>query len=582
MKRELPIGVSDFEKVITGNYAYADKTLFIKELIKGKVEVTLFPRPRRFGKTLNLSMLKYFFEKTDISKRHLFDGLAISNYPEIMANQGQYPVIFMTFKDVKAPTWSECYEKITSIISRECKRHKTCIDALSESEQEIFQALINKTASKGDCEDSLLLLSQLLYSQFNAKVVLLIDEYDTFIHEAYLNGYYDDAIGFARNFFSAGLKDNNYLQQSVITGILRVAKESIFSGLNSLEVCTFLGIHYTDKFGFLESEVLSLLSEYDRADQIDAVRTWYNGYESGKHHIYNPWSIITFLRQEGAFAPYWVNTGKSDLIKKLVIGDQKQLREDLDMLMTGKYIVKKVDEDIVFSRLDRDPNVIWSFLLFTGYLTFRQATIVPSDTSKKPALTETSSSPATPVLPVSTYQTVELYIPNTEIFSLFESVVGEWLRDTIDIKSQEQMLKHLVAGEIEPFKNFFSDFVRESLSVFDVSGKEPELFYHAFVLGMLIGLRNTHEIKSNRESGYGRYDVMIIPRDNSKPGIIIEFKKVVPEYKETLKTAAHAALEQIANRDYATELRTRGIKQIIELAIVFAGKRVLVQQAKNS
>jgi hypothetical protein len=582
MKRILPIGVSDFEKVITGKYAYADKTLFIKELIEGKVETTLIPRPRRFGKTLNLSMLKYFFEKTDISKHHLFDGLAISNYPEIMANQGKYPVIFMTLKDVKHSSWKQCYQHLVTLIAELYKYHRSALRITDPDDQVRFDAVASEKASETWCHDALRFLSRCLSQTYQQKVVLLIDEYDTFIHEAYLNGYYDDAIGFARNFFSAGLKDNNYLQQSVITGILRVAKESIFSGLNSLEVCTFLGIHYTDKFGFLESEVLSLLSEYDRADQIDAVRTWYNGYESGKHHIYNPWSIITFLRQEGAFAPYWVNTGKSDLIKKLVIGDQKQLREDLDMLMTGKYIVKKVDEDIVFSRLDRDPNVIWSFLLFTGYLTFRQATIVPSDTSKKPALTETSSSPATPVLPVSTYQTVELYIPNTEIFSLFESVVGEWLRDTIDIKSQEQMLKHLVAGEIEPFKNFFSDFVRESLSVFDVSGKEPELFYHAFVLGMLISLRNTHEIKSNRESGYGRYDVMIIPRDNSKPGIIIEFKKVVPEYKETLKTAAHAALEQIANRDYATELRTRGIKQIIELAIVFAGKRVLVQQAKNS
>lgn len=559
MKRNIPIGISDFEEMIVGNYAYVDKTLFINELISGGIKVTLIPRPRRFGKTLNLTMLKAFFEKTEHSKKHLFDGLAVSKQPEIMAHQGQSPVIFMTLKDVKHDTWEHCYAKIKKIIIAEYERHALAdplfTEKLTVNERLVYDAIINQRGSDVDYEDSLLALTRSLHRCSGRKVVILIDEYDTVIHEAYLHGFYEKAIGFMRAFLGGGLKDSTCLERSVITGILRVAKESIFSGLNNLEVCSLLAPFYTDKFGFLEQEVQVLLNDFELAEKADAVKAWYDGYRSGSRLVYNPWSILEYLRLNGTFGAHWVNTSQNNLIKKMIFGDLKQLRGELDALMLGTAIRKRIDENIIFSRLDRDTNALWTFLLFTGYLTFRNLTI--SETTGK---------------------TAELYIPNKEISSLFYTLVDEWLHDSIDLQNYQHMLQELVAGNIDQFKNLFAEFVLESLSTFDTSGKEPEKFYHALVLGMLLALQETHEIKSNRESGFGRYDVMIIPKDSQKPGIIIEFKKVSRAQKETLETAAQAALAQIVAKQYAADLRSRGVEQVISLAIVFDGKDVLVQE----
>jgi hypothetical protein len=553
MKRALPIGTSDFSEIITKNYAYVDKTLFIKELIDGNIKATLIPRPRRFGKTLNLSMLKCFFENHAQSKRHLFDGLSVSKYPEIMAHQGQHPVIFVTFKDVKVSTWEDCYTKIKGIITREIERHPKIVDHLTTSEKREIQEIIANTATKDTYENSLLTLSHGLHTCYQKKVILLIDEYDTFIHEAYLNGYYDRAIEFARNFFSAGLKDNIHLERSVITGILRIAKESIFTGLNNFEVCTLLDQHYADTFGFLETDVQALLTEYNLLHELDAVRAWYNGYASGNCHVYNPWSILQFIRNTGTFNTYWINTSKNDLVKLLIGHSGTTFKEDFESLIAGKTLVVTLEESIVFSALEQRAAALWTFLIATGYLTFirwwQEEGIVRA----------------------------ELAIPNIEVTALYKTIIMQWFADVVDLGTYQRMLQRLVLGDIEEFRERFVNLVPRILSTFDISGTEPENFYHALVLGMFVSLEKTHEIKSNRESGYGRYDVMLIPKDMTKPGIIIEFKKVSQLKKETLETAALAALKQIADRDYAAELRTRGITHIIALAIVFEGKKVLVQ-----
>lgn len=521
----------------------------------GKVQVTLLPRPRRFGKTLNLSMLKYFFEKnTQAPKRHLFNGLAISQYPEIMARQGQYPVIFITFKDIKHGSWNQCYQNIVTIIAEEYKRLRPNLNLSDPDDRIRVDSVTSETAPESWYHSALLLLSRLLQKAYQQKVILLIDEYDTFIHEAYLKGYYQEAITFARNFLGAGLKDNPHLEQSVLTGILRVAKESLFSGLNNLEVCTFLDQHYADKFGFLEAEVQKLLIDSGLAYELDTIRAWYNGYAAGNCHVYNPWSMVQFMRQGGKFDTYWVNTSQNDLVKLLVRQSGTTFKKEFESLLEGQPLKVTLEESVVFSALEQRASALWTFLLATGYLTFTHWWLDEGIMHAK------------------------LAIPNSEVRALYKTIINEWFADVVDLGDYQQMLQELVLGNIQEFKEHFTHLAPQILSSFDVGGKEPEKFYHALVLGMLISLEKTHEIKSNRESGFGRYDVMLIPKDRAKPGIIIEFKKVSQLKQETIETAAQAALAQITNRNYASELHTRGITHIQALAIVFDGKKVLVQE----
>lgn len=563
MKKKLPLGISDFKEIITGNYAYVDKTLLIKELVEGGIKVTLIPRPRRFGKTINLSMLKYFFEKPiDSSKQsqsHLFDGLAIASHPEIMEHQGKYPVIFMTFKDVKQASWHECLADIKRIIGKEFERHSYLLASpmLSPNQKLEYQEIIALRAPKTSYRNALKDLSEYLAAFHGAKTIILLDEYDLVIQEAYLrdsHALYDHAITFMRTFLGGGLKDNTALQQGIITGILRIAKESIFSGLNNLKVCSLVSDAYADKFGLLEHEVADLLKEFGLAGQADNIRRWYNGYRSGKHHIYNPWSIITCIENKGKFGAYWVNTSQDGLIKKLIQLSGSTVKEDFELLVAGKTITSPLAENIVFQALESDSTALWNFLLFTGYLTF------------------------TRVWNEQDLPYVELAIPNAEINSLYRTVMTTWFTQIFEIAKYQRMLQNLVQGNMLEFRERFTDFVGKTLSSFDVGGTEPEKFYHALVLGMLVSLENTHEIKSNRESGFGRYDVMLIPKDSNLPGIIIEFKKVSTLRKETLETAAQAALAQIAEKNYAAELHTRGITHSIPLAIVFQGRDVLVRE----
>ncbi|SHJ72045.1 AAA family ATPase [Tepidibacter formicigenes] len=557
--KKVPIRVSDFKKLITENYYYVDKSLFIKEIIDDGSEVILLPRPRRFGKTLNMSMFKYFFEKNDEDNKYLFENLEVNKYKDIMDMQGKYPVIYLTFKDVKDGSFEKCYEKMKEIISKEYSRHRYLIESqflneeefLNEEDEIYFKNILYKRASQVEYETSFKNLSKFLSEYYNQKTIVLIDEYDTPIQSGYLSGYYKEIIEFMRNFLSGVLKDNEYLQKGVLTGILRVAKESIFSGLNNLEVFTILKNHYSDKFGFLESEVEEILKHYNIEFEMDEVRKWYNGYIFGENVIYNPWSILNYVKNhEKGFRPYWVNTSSNDLVKIVLTKAGETVKKELEDLIKGKTIVKQINEDIVMNDVENGSENVWSFLLFSGYLKVINENLKMG----------------------RSFCTLE--IPNFEVKYLYEEIILSWFKESINNEKFNYMLKSLTTGDIETFEDIFSEYIIKSASYFDI--EESEKFYHAFVLGILVALNEEYEVKSNRESGYGRYDVALIPKDRNKLGIIMEFKKVNKRRKETLEIAADKAIAQIKDKNYKQELLDMGIENIIELGIAFEGKELLV------
>jgi hypothetical protein len=557
MKQKLPVGLSDFKRVIEDNYYYVDKSLFIKEIIDSGSLVTLLPRPRRFGKTLNLSMLRYFFEKTGEDTGYLFKNLAIfKEGPEYTGRQGRYPVIYLTFKDVKSENWGKCFEQLKRALAEEYRRHKYllenhCLDSQEENE---YQAIINLTASEPAYENSLKKLSGYLEKYHHTKTVILIDEYDTPIQGGYISGYYSEIINFMRNLLSGAFKDNSSLEKGVLTGILRVAKESIFSGLNNLEVRTLLKTEYSTHFGLLENEVEEMLKHYEIEFETEEVKNWYNGYIFGENVIYNPWSIVNFVKYwRDGLLPYWVNTSSNDLVKQLITRSGREVKEDLENLIQDQSIQKVVDDNVVFGEIENNSNTIWSFLLFNGYLKYTCKELIEG------------------------IWHCNLKVPNNEVKYLYREIITGWFKENISNDHLRLMLKCLTTGEIKTFGKIFREFVAKTFSYFDTGGKEPEKVYHAFVLGLLVNLNNEYEVKSNRESGYGRYDVMLIPKDAAKNGIIIEFKKADPEEGEDLEKAATAALNQIAEKNYRQELVERGVRKIINLGIAFEGKEIMIK-----
>lgn len=557
MKKKIPVGVVDFKKIIEENYYYIDKTFLIKELIESGSQVTLIPRPRRFGKTINLSMLKYFFEKTTVDKSYLFKDLNISNYSkEYSKHFCKYPIIHITFKDIKNTSLEDCFENLKSLIADEFSRHKYLLegDFLDEFEKKFFINILDLTGSKSLYENSLKKLSFYLTKYFNTKVIILIDEYDTPVQSGYNNGYYDEIIEFMRNFLSGALKDNDLnLERAVLTGILRVAKESVFSGLNNLKVCSILNEEYSTYFGLLENEVEDMLKYYEIHFNIEEVKKWYNGYVFGKTTIYNPWSIINYVdNYKEGLRPHWINTSSNDLIKELISHGDSEVKEDIEELIRFNTISKIIDDAVVFSNLDKNSNTLWSFFLMCGYLKFVSKTLLEEGD----------------IL-------CQLQIPNMEVRYLFKQTITGWFEESLQSKDVTMMLNALISGDIKLFNVIFKKFVMSSFSYFDTSGKDSEKVYHAFVLGLLVNLNGTHEVKSNRESGYGRYDVMLIPRDLTKKGIILEFKKVDEDDGEGLEDACSAALMQIEEKKYEQELHGRGITDIVKVAIAFDGKKVL-------
>ena len=556
-KRKIPIGISDFGKIIEEDFYYVDKSLFIKEIIDNGSESILFPRPRRFGKTLNLSMLRYFYEKSTDDTSSLFQHLNIWQQGEAYTQkQGRHPVIFLTFKDVKCNSWEDCEKHLKMGIREEYRRHDYLLERgiVKSPEKEEYKAILDLSADNTAYENSVKQLSTWLHQYHGQKTVILIDEYDTPIIGGYMGGYYEQIIGFMRNMLSGALKDNSHLEKGVLTGILRVAKESIFSGLNNLEVCSLLTPEFSICFGLLETEVATLLQDYEIESEMDTIRKWYNGYVFGDTIIYNPWSVLNYAKKwRNGFQPYWVNTSSNDLIREIISHSGALVKQDLETLIRGGTIKKEVEDNVVFAEIENSADTIWSFLLMSGYLK-----IVAKERRDKKLLGE-------------------LKIPNLEVEYLFEEIIEGWFKRSIYNDHYQMMLKGLVSGDLETFEAIFRDFVVKSFSYFDTAHEEAEKVYHAFVLGLLLGLNHTHEVKSNRESGYGRYDVMLIPKDPMQFGIVIEFKKVNTVKKETLEEAAEAALTQIAQKRYTQELADRGIHSVIQLGIAFQGKEVFMK-----
>ncbi len=536
---KLPIGISDFKEVIEEGYQYVDKTLLIEELKRTNGKVLLLPRPRRFGKTLNLSMLRYFFEKSETSNAHLFHKTLIWRNEQFHKFQGIYPVIFLTFKNVKVRDWPGAYERMQLVIADEFKRHRYLLEALDIYDRKEYEAILAKEASKAQCEESLFFLTRLLRKHYKKKVIVLIDEYDAPIHAAYNNGYYKEMIDFMRSLLTAVLKDNSYLERAVLTGILRAAKEGIFSGLNNLRVYTLLQEKFADKFGFTTSEVDVLLAHTHLTRKNESIKDWYNGYTFGKTTIYNPWSLLECIDHKGVVDPYWANTSDNELVRRLIAQADEAVKSELELLLSDKPIVKEIDE-----------KALWSLLLFAGYATFNSL-------RKKAGKTFCS-----------------LILPNKEIKFLYRNLISSIFDESLGGSRIQNLKESLLAADSERFEEMMQDFVLKSMSAFDIPENEPEKSYHLFVLGLLVTFSDLFEVKSNHESGYGRYDILLIPHDKKNWGLILEFKKV--SARETLADDAKKALKQIENKEYVHELGARGIKKKAAFGIACKGKKILV------
>ena len=551
--QKLPIGLSDFKKLRQKNYYFIDKSELIAEIIRENNDVLLIPRPRRFGKTLNLSMLRYFFDINEDAK-DLFKGLKIENLPEF-EHQGKYPVIFLTFKDLKEPDFDKFLWSISDIISDAYKTHKQALMKLEldKVERQEIETIIAKQANYGLLQNSLKNLSRYLSEIYQVNPIILLDEYDTPIHAGWLKGYYTEVIDFMRGFLSGAFKDNIYFEKGVITGCLRVAKESIFTGMNNLTVASILRNKFSDKFGFTPEEVKKLLDDYKLDNRYDEVMQWYNGYKFGNKILLNPWSVMNYV-DEKEVCPYWANTSSNDLIRMLIEEGPSGFKQDITLLLNGESIESIIDENIVFPDLKNSTKYIYSLLYFSGYLRCTEKKLVEEDT------------------------VCVLCLPNKEVRYIYRNIISNWLEKGFQNDKLKQMYKALIDGNLEEFELILNDFVITTLSYFDAKGQEPEAVYLGFIAGMLIGLGSEYSVKTNRESGYGRYDVLVKPGDKNRQAIIMELKSVNKTKHKDFDKSIQEALQQIEDRAYAKELQAEGYNDILKLAIVSDGKLVRVQR----
>ena len=555
-RKKLPIGISDYKLMISEDYYYVDKTDFIRQIVEEGSLITLLPRPRRFGKTLNLSTLRYFFEKTEGNKfRPLFKGKKIEEWKDFDKYQGKYPVIMITLKDCKGDTFEETLMQIGIQLQQEFERHRYLSDdQLSEINREWFDKIHRLQADSIILQNSLRLLSDLLTTHWGTPPLVLLDEYDTPIHVAFDKGYYDKMIGFMRNLMSTVFKDNTDIFRGVITGILRVSKESIFSGLNNIDVDTILDTPMCTSFGFTQEETDGILDDYSLDDHKEEVKEWYNGYLFGGETVYTPWSVVSYINKGGVLAPYWVNTGSDVLLRHLLADGPSQIREGIEALIQGDPLRSVINDKLAFPDLLAETFNIWSFMLFSGYLKAYDPVKTGDD------LTEYT-----------------LQVPNREVRTVFFTIIRSWINNS-PVKNErlELMLRALNENNMPIFRRLLNDFVVNSLSYYDTSGRDPEKVYQAFLLGLLVS-NSAYEVSSNRESGLGRYDILLRPRDLSKRGIIIELKLYDPLYDESVEAILDSALRQIEDKQYAATLRQAGVGEILKMAITFDGKQVYVK-----
>ena len=555
-----PQGISDFRALCEGGYYYVDKSHFITELTALPAAILLIPRPRRFGKTLNMTTLMSWFERLPAggTYAHLLDGLNVDLTPgKHHDKRGKLPVIFLSFKDIKETSWEGTFEKISSLIQGEVIRLSPWWEslALHPAIREQLDELRSGSASPALLSNSLKLLTQALAESSGQLPLLLVDEYDTPIQAGVESSFFKEVVGFFRNFLTAGLKDNRFLWKGVLTGILRVSKENLFSGLNNITVFSLTDIEFATCFGLREGEVEKLLSDAGLSERLEEVRDWYNGYLFGDERIYNPWSLISYVaRPQQGCQPHWVNTASTALVGKAIADAEGILQRELEDLLNGGTIEKSIDDHISYYPEGIRPTDVWSFLLHTGYLTL----------AERPR-------PDRNGLPVA-----KLKIPNQEVYLAYRKLITEWIGTNLGGDTNAlAMLQALATGNEPLFTRHFTRLVATVLSFHDVYPETTESFYHAFVTGMLVILSHTHYIRSNRESGFGRYDVMLEPHDKATyPGVIIEFKLAAKT--ELLGEILESAHKQIIDKQYATELRDKGCARIIQWGIVFSGKDVLV------
>jgi len=550
-KKAVPVGIEDFKELIQDEYYYVDKTLLIDEMLMNKSKVTLFTRPRRFGKTLNMSMLRYFFDVKDKEEnKKLFENLKIYD-SEYMSEQGKYPVIFVSLKDLKEDTWEECLESIKDIMYKIFNEYSFLRKKLNIVEKRQFDKIWEITGNERNFKTSLLDLSNYLNKYYGEKVIILIDEYDAPIINAFDKGYYNEAINFFQTFYSSALKTNNSLKYGVLTGITRIIKEGIFSGLNNLYVNTILSKDYSEYFGLLENEVIEMLEYFDMKYKIEEVREWYNGYIFGESKVYNPWSIVNYVREKEIKA-YWANVSGNTLLENMLDHAGESVYDDLKRFTDGESIEKYISDGTTIKSLLNNDDEIWQVLLYSGYLT-------KDEKQKEIDIT-------------SEYTDVyNLRIPNKEIRKYFGNMFLNRFFGT-EVKTNI-LIKALENGDIKKFEKTLGEIMINMLSHFDLD-KEMEKIYQVFMIGLVGFLMGKYEIISNDESGYGRYDLAMIPIKSNEKAYLMEFK--ISKTKNEMEKRAQKALKQIDEKKYDTKLKARGIKNILKIGVAFYGKEVKV------
>ena len=545
-KKAVPVGIEDFKELIQDGYYYIDKTLLIDEMLMNKSKVILFTRPRRFGKTLNMSMLKYFFDvKNKEENKKLFENLKIFN-TEYMNEQGKYTVIFISLKDLKGDTWEETFDNLKSLISDLYSEFKDMREKMDKRDKIKFDKIFYEE-EKGNYGTSLKLLSNYLYTYYGEKVIILIDEYDAPIINAFDKGYYNEAISFFQTFYSSALKTNNSLKYGILTGITKIIKEGIFSGLNNLKVDTILDTRYSEYFGLLENEVIKILDYFGMNYKIEEVREWYNGYSFGDKKVYNPWSIVNYV-DNGKIKAYWANISGNTLLENMLDHAGEGVYDDLKRFTDGETIEKYISDGTTIKSLLSNDNEIWRLLLYSGYLTKDENQIKEDDSNS-----------------------YNLKIPNKEIRKYFGTMFLERFLGT-EVKTNT-LIKALENGNIKKFEETLGEIMINMLSYFDLD-KEMEKIYQVFMIGLVGFLMGKYEIISNDESGYGRYDLAMIPIKSNEKAYLMEFK--ISKTKKEMEDKAQKALKQIDEKKYDTKLKARGIKNILKIGIAFHGKEVKI------
>ena len=551
--KPLPIGVEDFKRLVDNGYYFIDKTLMIKELLENKETVNLFTRPRRFGKTLNMSMLQRFFEATEKSNAYLFDGLKIAAYPEYMAYQGQYPVISISLKSMKRASYQEAYFEYVKLLSDEFERHEIILqsDAVSEEDKLEFQKIKKRIAEPKEYNSAVKLLSKCLQKVYQKNVIILIDEYDVPLENAYHEGFYDDMTNLIRSCFESALKTNPSLEFAVLTGCLRVSRESIFTGLNNLKTYSITKNKFSQYFGFTQAEMQEILQTFSLEQYAETIAKWYDGYRFGLTEIYNPWSVLncidSYLQNDMvACEPYWSNTSSNRIVKRLIEESNERTKSMVEELINGTPIHTQIFEDVTYGTIDVNQDYIWSFLLFTGYLKIISCETVGDETY------------------------YDMVIPNVEIKSIYKNTIRSWFIDHINRDSRTDILESIIHADAEKLEDLLCTWLTNTISCFD----EQENYYHGFVTGLVSGF-NGYMVVSNRESGNGRFDLVVKQRSRWHHAAILEFK-VVEKYNQMTK-ACEDALRQIEEKDYEASLRDEQYENIAKLGICFCRKRCRVK-----